>query len=197
MWSARVFWFSKPKQMSAIASSSTVCKSFRIQRKFDIINHFKILGQIDRYKKRKEEVRRRRRPTNHTYHINDPTEPFWEVERAPLPCVHRWLAHSARRAPPCLGLARFGRFVTSTSSQAARALFVFLVRVHCTPTESSARARPLSLLSMDQVGLAMPGSSSFLFGTVQSSWYSVQLLCSVASHVEKKTKKQSLNYVNH
>ena len=45
--------------------------------------------------------------------------------------------------------------VTSTSSQAARALVVFLVRVHCTPTESSARARPLSLLSMDQVGLAV------------------------------------------
>ena len=90
----------------------------------------------------------------------------------------------------------FGAFGTAVY-QAARAIVVFLVRVHCTPTESSARARPLSLLSMDQVGLAMPGSSSFLFGTVQSSWYSVQLLCSVASHVEKKTKKQSLNYVNH
>ena len=138
-------------------------KSFLIQRKFDIINHFKILGQIDRYKKRKEEVRRRRRPTT-------TDQPYVSYQRSNRTFLGSW----ARAFALCSSLAspqRAARAAMSRSSVRsvdvvsgrARAIVVFLVRLHCTPTESSARARPLSLLSMDQVGLAMPGSSSFLF----------------------------------
>ena len=105
MWSARVFWFSKPKQMSAIASSSTVCKSFSIQRKFDIINHFKILGQIDRYKKRKEEVRRRRRP---------PTDqPYVSYQRSNRTFLGSW----ARAFALCSSLASAQRAARAAMSR--------------------------------------------------------------------------------